>query len=390
MSGTSSDASTDASATTIASIAEPHHQHEDSTSRVEHRGNADVRFYLESILPQSDDSVPLTAALELLRKELKWHQLSSTEVLNACFETAGRLNFQVKEGQVVICRGKAPSLPSSAYGEPSTRKPVCTDVSVVQPLPHTLDGEFFPVVVRHIVSPEAIFVNLAGDLGDQLAMLHKVMNLFYSPPGKGGTGGEKIAAQDLVAGALCAYQHVDTSGSGADRDHLFRLSLEDLKKLEDVAVPASNTAVRSCLLKGQTEEGCRNYIKVLLSHNERLFSCGTNAFAPECTWRDINSLVTVREKVDGMGKAPYSPHSNSTMLMTVQGDYYVASPLDFSARDYALYRIMGRERSLRTPIYDHKWLSEPNFVGSFEIGEFVYIFYRESAVEFMNCGKSIS
>ncbi|KAH8024126.1 hypothetical protein HPB51_021747 [Rhipicephalus microplus] len=140
-------------------------------------------------------------------------------------------------------------------------------------------------------------------------------------------------------------------------DHLFRLSLEDLKKLEDVAVPASNAAVRSCRQKGQAEESCRNYIKVLLSHNERLFSCGTNAFAPECTWRDINSLVTVREKVDGMGKAPYSPHSNSTMLMTVQGDYYVASPLDFSARDYALYRIMGRERPLRTPIYDHKWLS---------------------------------
>lgn len=173
------------------------------------------------------------------------------------------------------------------------------------------------------------------------------------------------------------------------RDHLFRLSLEDLKKLEDVAVPASNAAVRSCRQKGQAEESCRNYIKVLLSHNERLFSCGTNAFAPECTWRDINSLVTVREKVDGMGKAPYSPHSNSTMLMTVQGDYYVASPLDFSARDYALYRIMGRERPLRTPIYDHKWLSEPNFVGSFEIGEFVYIFYRESAVEFMNCGKAV-
>ncbi|KAH7951547.1 hypothetical protein HPB52_010294 [Rhipicephalus sanguineus] len=103
----------------------------------------------------------------------------------------------------------------------------------------------------------------------------------------------------------------------------------------------------------------------------------------------INSLVTVRDKVDGMGKAPYSPHSNSTMLMTVQGDYYVASPLDFSARDYALYRIMGRERPLRTPIYDHKWLSEPNFVGSFEIEEFVYIFYRESAVEFMNCGKAV-
>ena len=34
-------------------------------------------------------------------------------------------------------------------------------------------------------------------------------------------------------------------------------------------------------------------------------------------------------------------------------------------------------------------LSEPNFVGSFDIGEYVYFFFREPAVEYMNCGKNI-
>ena len=32
---------------------------------------------------------------------------------------------------------------------------------------------------------------------------------------------------------------------------------------------------------------------------------------------------------------------------------------------------------------------EPNFVGSFDVGEYVYFFFRESAVEYINCGKNI-
>jgi hypothetical protein len=42
---------------------------------------------------------------------------------------------------------------------------------------------------------------------------------------------------------------------------------------------------------------------------------------------------------------------------------------------------------LRTQQYNPIWLDEPNFVGSYEIGDFVYFFFRESAVEHMNCGK---
>lgn len=33
--------------------------------------------------------------------------------------------------------------------------------------------------------------------------------------------------------------------------------------------------------------------------------------------------------------------------------------------------------------------SEPNFVGSFDIGEYVYFFFRETAVEYINCGKAV-
>lgn len=42
---------------------------------------------------------------------------------------------------------------------------------------------------------------------------------------------------------------------------------------------------------------------------------------------------------------------------------------------------------LRTSQYNSKWLNEPQFVGSFEAGEFIYFIFRETAVEFINCGK---
>lgn len=34
-------------------------------------------------------------------------------------------------------------------------------------------------------------------------------------------------------------------------------------------------------------------------------------------------------------------------------------------------------------------LAEPNFVGSFDIGDYVYFFFRETAVEYINCGKAV-
>ena len=35
------------------------------------------------------------------------------------------------------------------------------------------------------------------------------------------------------------------------------------------------------------QEDCNNYIRVLLTHEQQIFACGTNAFSPQCTWRPV-------------------------------------------------------------------------------------------------------
>ena len=55
---------------------------------------------------------------------------------------------------------------------------------------------------------------------------------------------------------------------------------------------------------------------------------------------------------------------------------------DFSATDALIIK-----KRLRTEQYDLKHLNEPHFVSSLEDEKHVYFFFRESAVEFMNCGK---
>ena len=43
----------------------------------------------------------------------------------------------------------------------------------------------------------------------------------------------------------------------------------------------------------------------------------------------------------------------------------------------------------RTIKYDSHMLDKPDFVGSYEVGDYVYFFFRETAVEYINCGKTI-
>ena len=38
-----------------------------------------------------------------------------------------------------------------------------------------------------------------------------------------------------------------------------------------------------------SQKNCHNFIRVLLLHEEKVFACGTNAFTPNCTWRDVSS-----------------------------------------------------------------------------------------------------
>lgn len=81
------------------------------------------------------------------------------------------------------------------------------------------------------------------------------------------------------------------------RDNIYRLRLNDLKKIEVAQWSVSEKKLNDCLNKGQTLNNCHNYIKVLLSAGKRIFACGTGAFSPECTWREVSIFKKCNKNV---------------------------------------------------------------------------------------------
>ena len=143
------------------------------------------------------------------------------------------------------------------------------------------------------------------------------------------------------------------------------MSLEGLTKLEKAEWPAKQDKISLCITKGQSEKDCRNFVKVLVSHQDQLLACGTYSFSPKCSWRPIEAIRQVTEYVDGRGKCPYNPRANSSAYMNSQGDYYIASSTDFSANDHAIYKMSGwpklQQNLKRTVQYNYEWLSQTNF-----------------------------
>ncbi|XP_048669940.1 semaphorin-5A isoform X1 [Marmota marmota marmota] len=172
------------------------------------------------------------------------------------------------------------------------------------------------------------------------------------------------------------------------RNYLFRLQLEDLSLIQAVEWGCDEATRKACYSKGKSKEECQNYIRVLLVGGDRLFTCGTNAFTPVCTNRSLSNLTEIHDQISGMARCPYSPQHNSTALLTAGGELYAATAMDFPGRDPAIYRSLGILPPLRTAQYNSKWLNEPNFVSSYDIGNFTYFFFRENAVEH-DCGKTV-
>ncbi|XP_053103440.1 semaphorin-5A isoform X1 [Hemicordylus capensis] len=172
------------------------------------------------------------------------------------------------------------------------------------------------------------------------------------------------------------------------RNYLFRLRQEDLSLIQDVKWHCDEATKKACYSKGKSKEECQNYIRVLLIGGNRLFACGTNAFTPICTNRTLNNLEETHDQISGMARCPYSHQHNSTALLTSTGELYAATVMDFPGRDPAIYRSLGVLPPLRTAQYNSKWLNEPNFVSSYDTGNFIYYFFRENAVEH-DCGKIV-
>ena len=68
-------------------------------------------------------------------------------------------------------------------------------------------------------------------------------------------------------------------------------------------------------------------------------------------------LGHVTETLAGVAKCPYSPRHNATYIMTADDNFYTATVTDFTARDAAIYRMMGDATHLRTAQYNSRWLN---------------------------------
>ncbi|XP_049280162.1 semaphorin-1A-like isoform X1 [Anopheles funestus] len=169
------------------------------------------------------------------------------------------------------------------------------------------------------------------------------------------------------------------------RNIVYNLSIYDLVETTRLSWYSSDDDIKMCIVKGKDEDLCQNYIRVLaIPAQGSLLSCGTNAFRPICRTYSINgNNYSMETEKPGQAMCPYDPTHNSTAVF-VDNELYSGTVADFSGLDPIIYR-----EHLQTEQYDSLSLNAPNFVGSFTQGDFVYFFFRETAVEFINCGKAI-
>ncbi|XP_063003342.1 semaphorin-6B [Elgaria multicarinata webbii] len=172
-----------------------------------------------------------------------------------------------------------------------------------------------------------------------------------------------------------------------DRDSLYRISLEpasagEMRYHRKLTWTSNQHDINICRMKGKHEAECRNFIKVLLLHNNNmLFVCGTNAFNPVCANYSMDALELIGDNISGMARCPYDPKHANVALFT-GGMLFTATVTDFLAIDAVIYRSLGDTPTLRTVKHDSKWFKEPYFVHAVEWKSHVYFFFREIAMEF--------
>lgn len=166
------------------------------------------------------------------------------------------------------------------------------------------------------------------------------------------------------------------------RNRIYRFSLQ-LDLMEKALWDVPTKDLDTCLAKGQSEADCHNYIMVMHKFNNKLLVCASYAFAPKCSTRNIETLELIEEETS-VGKSPFNPRSNITTLMTDDGKLFIGSTIDFSGSDSVILRAdlsVENSKILRTKQYNNLELYEPQFVGSFEHGEFIYFVFREVSIE---------
>ncbi|XP_070542594.1 semaphorin-1A-like isoform X2 [Ptychodera flava] len=158
----------------------------------------------------------------------------------------------------------------------------------------------------------------------------------------------------------------------------------------NISWPPQEDDKRFCKLIKEEEE-CQNYITVIEQNNNRLLVCGTNANSPICKYFNDSSL-THNDTINGLYKAPFAA-GQRTQAIFADGRLYAATRLDSMGKRSTVARsadsgVVMLQKDLETEELDSKWLNEPDFISSYHLGEEVFFFLRETAVEYNSDGKS--
>ncbi|CAL4114259.1 unnamed protein product, partial [Meganyctiphanes norvegica] len=171
------------------------------------------------------------------------------------------------------------------------------------------------------------------------------------------------------------------------RNIVYNISIHNLQENIEERIEWNSQAQDSevCFNKGKSQDECHNYIRVLSRLDEGKFLiCGTNAYKPLCrhyTQQENGKFNFIESS--GVGKCPFNPRHNSTYVFT-DGHLYSGTVADFQGITPLIFR-----EPLKTDPNDYQQLNAPDFVHSFDFGDFVFFFFRETATEYMNCGKRV-
>ncbi|XP_030042922.1 semaphorin-4A [Microcaecilia unicolor] len=183
------------------------------------------------------------------------------------------------------------------------------------------------------------------------------------------------------------------------RDSVLSLNTSDtigppLQMLSQIHWKPSPEQIQSCVSKAKSKETeCFNFIRVLVRMNQtHLYSCGTSAFSPSCTYIDLSSFSLVRHSnglpltMEGKGQSPFDPRHKHTAIL-VDDELYTGTMNNFQGNEPIIYRSLGAKTSLKTDSA-LGWLhTDASFVASFNpsgtLGsDKVYFFFEETAKEY--------
>uniref|UniRef100_A0AC35TU52 Sema domain-containing protein n=1 Tax=Rhabditophanes sp. KR3021 TaxID=114890 RepID=A0AC35TU52_9BILA len=192
------------------------------------------------------------------------------------------------------------------------------------------------------------------------------------------------------------------------QNHLFRLWIYNINDTSSESLYAAkkfsveDDDKEECIQLGNTEAECANWIReIFQTANGDLLVCASSAMKPMLI--KLNGLVlnVLEEPQIAIGVCSPNAQINASAIYVEQGNpdnlpaIYSGIRTGLSQENHLIYRPPliknGKEvySSMRSVYTDSKWLNDPQFVGSYEVGKYVYFFFRETAVEFEGCGKTV-